>query len=75
MNTELIKVYKSLEDLPQTKEVKQIKKNIEVSLYQTLRNNMLETSLIGDIIGYDKLRAELVDLIALVDLQKKQSKK
>lgn len=70
---ELIKLYKSLEDLEQNKEVKQIKKNIELNLYETLRTNMLQTSAIGDVIGYDNLKTELTRLLELIDIQSKSN--
>jgi hypothetical protein len=71
MNTDILKLYKQLEDMEQTKEVKQLKNQIKETLYQNLRMHFLELTSIGRIIGYDELQDELKKAIELIDLQKK----
>ena len=71
MNTEILKLYKQLDDMEQTKEVKQIKNQVKETLYQNLRNHFLELTAIGRVIGYDELQEELKKAIKLIELQKK----
>lgn len=71
MNTEILKLYKQLDDMEQTKEVKQLKNQIKETLYQNLRMHFLELTSIGRVIGYDELQEELKKAIDLLELQKK----
>ena len=71
MNTDLLKLYKQLDDLEQTKEVTQLKNQIKETLYQNLRMHFLELTSIGRVIGYDELQVELRKAIDLIELQKR----
>ncbi len=71
MNTDILKLYKQLDDMEQTREVKQLKNQIKETLYQNLRMHFLELTAIGRVIGYDELQAELRKAIDLLELQKK----
>ena len=71
MNADLLKLYKQLDDMEQTKEVKQLKNQINETLYQNLRMHFLELTSIGRVIGYDALQEELRKAIELIELQKK----
>lgn len=69
-NSDIIRLYKQLEDMEQTKEVLQLKNQIKETLYQNLRMNFLELTSIGRVLGYDELQEELVKAIKLLELQK-----
>ncbi len=71
MNNDIQKLYKQLEDMEQTKEIKQLKNQIKETLYQNLRMHFLELTSIGRIIGYDELQEELKKAIDLIELQKR----
>jgi hypothetical protein len=71
MNTDILKLYKQLDDMDQTKEIKQLKNQIKETLYQNLRMHFLELTSIGRVIGYDELQNELKKAIELVEAQKK----
>lgn len=70
MNSDILKLYKQLESMEQTKEVTQLKSQIKETLYQNLRMHFLELSRIGRVIGYDELQEELKKAIELLELQK-----
>ncbi|HEY9047933.1 MAG TPA: hypothetical protein VIN08_18625 [Ohtaekwangia sp.] len=70
MNTDILKLYKQLDDMDQTKEVKQLKNQIKETLYQNLRVHFLELTSIGRVIGYDELQNELKKAIELIEAQK-----
>ena len=74
MNTELLKTYKQLEDMNQTKEVIQIKNQIKETLYHQLKFHFLELTGIGRVIGYDELQKELMKAIELLEIEKKRDK-
>ena len=59
MNSDILKLYKQLESMEQTKEVIQLQNQIKETLYQNLRTHFLEYVSIGHIIGYDELQEEL----------------
>lgn len=71
MNTDILKLYKQLDDMDQTKEIKLLKNQIKETLYQNLRMHFLELTSIGRVIGYDELQHELKKAIELVEAQKK----
>lgn len=71
MNTDILKLYKQLDDMDQTKEVKLLKNQIRETLYQNLRMHFLELTSIGRVIGYDELQNELKKTIESVEAQKK----
>lgn len=56
MDTDLITLYKQLDDMKQTEEVLQIKNQIKESLYQKLKMHFLELTGIGRVIGYEELQ-------------------
>ena len=70
MNTDIIKLYKQLEDMNQTDEVLQLKNQIKETLYQNLRTNFLELTSIGRVIGYNELQIELKKAMELIEMQK-----
>jgi hypothetical protein len=74
-NSDLLKLYSQLHEMKQTAEVKQIRKQIEETLYQNLRLYSLELSSIGDVIGYDRLKTQLENALKLVQLTETGSKK
>lgn len=70
MNSDILKLYKQLESMEQTKEVVQLQSQIKETLYQNLRTHFLEYVSIGRIIGYDQLQEELKKALELLELQK-----
>ncbi|NDV15517.1 hypothetical protein GO009_05705 [Muricauda sp. TY007] len=70
MNSDILKLYKQLESMEQTKEVVQLQSQIKETLYQNLRTHFLEYVGIGRIIGYDELQEELKKALELLELQK-----
>ena len=74
-NTDLLKLYSQLKDMKQTAEVKQLRKQVEETLYYNLKYYHLELSAIGGVIGYDRLRKELEKAMQLIDLVEKTSPK
>ncbi|NVN19696.1 hypothetical protein GUA46_15215 [Muricauda sp. HICW] len=70
MNSDILKLYKQLEGMEQTKEVIQLQNQIKETLYQNLRTHFLEYVSIGRIIGYDELQEELKKALELLELQK-----
>ncbi len=73
MDTDLILVYKQLDDMKQTDEVLQIKNHIKESLYQKLKMHFLELTGIGRVIGYEELQRELLKAIELLEIEKKRA--
>ncbi len=71
MNTDILKLYRQLEDMEQTKEVLQLRNQIKETLYQNLRMHFLELTSIGRVIGYDELQHELLKAVELIEMQKK----
>lgn len=71
MNTDLVKLYKDLEKLEQTKEVKQIKSDIKDTLYRDLRMSMLDAVSLGTVIGFNELETEMLKVIELIKMQSK----
>jgi len=74
MNTELLKLYRQLDDMNQTQEVIQIKGQIKESLYHQLKLHALELTGIGRVIGYEELQTELMKTIDLLEIEKKAAK-
>ena len=70
MDTDLITLYKQLDDMKQTEEVLQIKNQIKESLYQKLKLHFLELTGIGRVIGYEELQTELAKAIEFVEIEK-----
>lgn len=70
MNSDIIKLYKQLESMEQTKEVIHLQSQIKETLYQNLRTHFLEYVSIGRIIGYDELQEELKKAMELLEIQK-----
>ena len=70
MDMDILKLYRQLDDMEQTKEVKQIKGQIKETLYQRLRISLLDLTAIGRVIGYDELQEELMKAINLIEAQK-----
>lgn len=71
-NTDLLKLYSQLKEMKQTQEVKQLRKQVEETLYYNLKHYHMELSSIGDVIGYDRLKSELQNAIKLVEMVKKK---
>lgn len=74
MDTDLITLYKQLDDMKQTEEVLQIKNQIKESLYQKLKLHFLELTGIGRVIGYEELQTELAKAIEFIEIEKKRVK-
>lgn len=74
MDTDLIQLFKQLEDIKQTEEVIQIKNQIRESLYQKLKIHFLELTGIGRVIGYDELQTELMKAINLLEIERERLK-
>ncbi len=70
MHTDILKLYKQLDDMEQTKEIVQLKNQMKETLYQNLRMHFHELTSIGRVIGYDELQNELKKAIDLIELQK-----
>lgn len=71
MSNDLIKVYKELENMPQTEEILQVKESIKENLYQKMKMHTLELSAIGRVLGYDELKSELHKAISILDIESK----
>jgi len=71
MDTDLITLYKQLENMKQTEEVVQLKNQIRESLYQKLKMHFLELTGIGRVIGYEELQIELAKAIEFIEIEKK----
>ena len=69
-NADIIKVYKQLEQMDETKDIKQLKEGIKETLYQNLRMHILEMASIGRVIGYAEVQEELKNAIKFVETQK-----
>ncbi len=69
-NNDIIKVYKQLEQMDETKDIKQLKEGIKETLYQNLRMHILEMASIGRVIGYAEVQEELKNAIKFVETQK-----
>jgi hypothetical protein len=69
MNADLVKLYKDLDKLEQTKEVTQIKSDIKDTLYRDLRTSMLDTVSLGSVIGFEQLESEMLKVIELIRMQ------
>jgi len=74
MSTDLQKLYKQLDDMNQTQEVIQIKKQIKETLYHQLKMHTLELTGIGRVIGYEELQNELKKAIDLLETEKNINK-
>lgn len=72
MNTDLQNLYRELEEMPQSAEVKKLRKNIEKKLNDKLRQNFLEMIDMGAIVGFDQLEKQLIDAVGLVSRMKKK---
>lgn len=71
MNTDLLKLYRQLEDMEQTNEIVRLKNQVKETLYQNLRTHFFELTNIGRVIGFDELQHELKKAIELIEMQKK----
>ncbi|MDQ3109544.1 MAG: hypothetical protein M3R17_06580 [Bacteroidota bacterium] len=74
-NTDLLKLYSQLKEMKQTNEVKQLRKQVEETLYYNLKFYHLELSAIGGVIGYDRLKSELEKAMQLIDLVEQSTSK
>jgi hypothetical protein len=74
LDTDLITLYRQLDDMKQTEEVLQIKNQIKESLYQKLKMHFLELTGIGRVIGYEELQIELKKAIEFIEIEKKAVK-
>ncbi len=74
MDTDLLRLYKQLDDMKQTEEVLHIKNQIKESLYQKLKMHFLELTGIGRVIGYEELQIELTKAIHLLEIEKNSIK-
>ncbi|KAB7529328.1 hypothetical protein F8C76_15985 [Flagellimonas olearia] len=70
MNSDIIKLYKQLESMEQTKEVVQLSNQLRETLYQNLRSHFQEFINIGHAIGFNELQEELKKAMELLEIQK-----
>lgn len=71
-NNDLICLYKQLEGMEQTKEIKQLQNQVRETLYQHLRANFIEMTNIARVIGYESLREEMKKASEVIgELQKR----
>jgi hypothetical protein len=71
MNTDLLNLYRQLDDMEQSEEAKQLKSQIKEMLSQNLRMHVLELTSIGQVIGFEELQNELRKAIKLIEIQKR----
>ncbi|MGV3597107.1 MAG: hypothetical protein ACO1PI_04515 [Bacteroidota bacterium] len=69
-SADIIKIYKQLEQMDETKDIRQLKEGIKETLYQNLRLHILEMASIGRVIGYAEVQEELKNAIKFVETQK-----
>lgn len=67
MNTEILKLYRQLDDMNQTKEVLQLKNQIKETLKFKMRDNFLDLLEIGGVVGYNHLKTEMKKAIELLN--------
>lgn len=65
-NADLIKVYRKLSKMEQTKEVADLKEEIRENLYQNLRENFRQLTNLGLVIGFDELETEMLKTMDLL---------
>jgi hypothetical protein len=70
MNSDIIKLYKQLESMEQTKEVVQLSNQLRETLHQNLRSHFHESINIGHVIGFNELQEELKKAMELLEIQK-----
>jgi len=69
-NADILKLYKQMDDMEQTKEIVQLKNQIKETLYNNLRTHFLELTSIGRVVGYEELQNELTKTLELIEFQK-----
>ncbi len=69
-NNDLISLYKQLEGMEQTKEIKQLQNQVRETLYQHLRANFIEMTNIARVIGYEDLQEEIKKANELIEQMK-----
>lgn len=70
MNSDIIKLYKQLENMEQTKGVVQLSNQLRETLHQNLRSHFQEFINIGHTIGFNELQEELKKAMELLEIQK-----
>lgn len=70
MNVALLSLYKDIARMPETPEVLEIKRKIVDLLNQDLKNSILQSVSIGDVIGYDYVESYLSKASELIQLYK-----
>lgn len=72
LHNKLLRLYQDIEEMEQTKEVQSIRRKIEIILKDELRQNVLETVSIAEVVGYDEIESYLKHALELVQMYKKQ---
>ncbi|MDQ3110356.1 MAG: hypothetical protein M3R17_10720 [Bacteroidota bacterium] len=70
-----MKLYSQLKEMKQTTEVKQLRKQVEETLYYNLKFYHLELSAIGEVMGFDRLRKEMEKAMQLIDIVEQSTTK
>lgn len=72
LHNKLLRLYQDIEEMEQTKEVQSIKRKVGIILKDELRQNVLETVSIAEVVGYEEVESYLKNALELVQLYKKQ---
>ena len=72
LHNKLLRLYQDIEEMEQTKEVKTIKRKVGIILKDELRQNVLETVSIAEVVGYDEIELYLKNALELVQRYKNQ---
>lgn len=72
LHNKLLRLYQDIEEMEQTKEVQSIKRKVSIILKDELRQNVLETVSIAEVVGYEEVESYLKNALELVQLYKKQ---
>ncbi|MFK7799063.1 MAG: hypothetical protein AB8E82_16540 [Aureispira sp.] len=75
MNKDLLELYKKTIIVQQTDEVKIIQAEIENLLVQDMQEHVLKLASIGNVIGYDKIKAHLGNALSMIELYDQHNKK
>lgn len=72
LHNKLLRLYQEIEEMNQTEEVQAIKKKMATILRDELRQNVLETISIAEVVGYEEVETYLKNALDLVQLYKRQ---
>ena len=72
LHNKLLRLYQEIEEMNQTAEVQLIKKKVGTILKDELRQNVLQTVSIAEVVGYEEVETYLKNALNLVQLYKNQ---